>query len=120
MIMDRRKDQRFNVNLPILYKKKGYFILDKKGKGMAKDISSSGALVFTREDIPLLTSLKLVIRLMNFEREIKTVAEVVKSEPTWSGYKLSLKFTKINKEDKKILSKDYLVKHPLRIFDNVK
>ena len=120
MITDRRKDQRFNVNIPILYKKKGYFIVDKNEKGMAKDISGSGALVFTRKDIPLLTSLKLVIHLMNFERKIKTVAEVVKSEPSWSGYKLSLKFTKISKEDKKVLSKDYLVKHPSKIFDNVK
>ena len=120
MITDRRKDRRFSVSLPILYKQKEYFILEKKGKGIVKDISSGGVLVFTSEDIPLLTSLKLVIRLKNFEREIKTVAKVVKSEPSWSGYKLSLKFTKINKEDKKVLSKDYLVKHPSKIFDDVK
>ena len=120
MMKDRRRDQRFNVNLPILYKKKEYFILDKKGEGIVKDISSGGVLVFTRKDIPLLTSLKLVIRLKNYEREIKTVAKVVKSEPSWSGYKLSLKFTKINKEDKKILSKDYLVKNPSKIFDHVR
>ena len=120
MLTDRRRDQRFNVNLPILYKKKEYFILDKTGEGIVKDISSGGVLVFTREDIPLLTSLKLVIRLKNYEREIKTVAKVVKSGPSWSGYKLSLKFTKINKEDKKILSKDYLVKHPSKIFDHVR
>jgi len=118
MVMDRRKHQRFNVNLPVLYKKKVYFISYDGKKGRAKNISSGGALVFTKEDLPVFTSLKLTIRLMNFEKEIKAVAEVVKSEPMWSGYKLSLKFTKISEKDKKILSKDYLVKSPLKILDS--
>lgn len=118
MIMDRRKYQRFNVNLPVLYKKRVYFISYDGGKGRAKNISSGGALVFTKENIPVLTSLKLTIRLINFGKEIKVVAEVVKSEPMWSGYKLGLKFTSISEKDKKILSKDYLVKSPSKILDS--
>jgi len=118
VITDRRKYQRFNVNLPVLYRKRAYFISYDGGKGMAKNISVGGALVFTKEDIPVLTSLKVTIRLMNLKKEIKAVAEVVKSEPAWSGYKLSLKFTKISEKDKKILSKDYFVKHPLKILDS--
>ena len=118
MITDRRKYQRFNVNLPVLYRKRACFILYDGGKGRAKSISSGGALVFTKEDISVLTSLKVTIRLMNLKKEIKAVAEVVKSEPAWSGYKLSLKFTKISEKDKKILSKDYLVKLPSKILDS--
>jgi len=90
MITDRRKHQRFSVNLPVLYKKRVYFISYGGEKGRAKNISSGGALVFTKEDIPALTSIKLIIRLINFKKEIETVAEVVKSEPVWSGYKLNL------------------------------
>lgn len=118
MITDRRKHQRFNVNLPVLYKKRVCFISYDGGKGMAKNINGDGALVFTKEDIPTLTSLKLIIRLTNLKKEVKTVAEVVKSEPIWSGYKLGLKFTKISEKDKKILSKDYLVKSPSNILDS--
>ena len=118
MITDRRKHQRFNVDLPVLCKKRVYFISYDGEKGRVKNISSGGALVFTKEDIPALTSLKLIIRIINLKKEIKTVAEVVKSEPVWAGYKLSLKFTKINEEDKKILSKDYLVKSPSKILDS--
>ena len=118
MITDRRKHQRFKADLPVLYKRRVHFLLYKSEKGLAKNISSGGALVFTKEDIPVSTSLKLTIRLMNFEKEIKAVAEVLKSEPTWSGSKLSLKFTKINEEDKKVLSKDYLVKSPSKILDS--
>ena len=118
MITDRRKHQRFKADLPVLYKRRVHFILYKSEKGLAKNISSGGALVFTKEDIPALTSLKLIIRLTNLKKEIKTVAEVVKSEPIWSGYKLNLKFTKISEKDKKILSKDYLVKSPSKILDS--
>ncbi len=120
MITDRRKYQRFNVDLPVLYRKRACFILYDGGKGRAKSISSGGALVFTEEDIPVLTSLKVTIRLINFKKEIKAVAEVVKSEPAWSGCKLNLKFTKISEKDKKILNKDYLVKEPSKILDNAK
>ncbi len=120
MITDRRKYQRFNVDLPVLYRKRACFILYDGGKGRAKSISSGGALVFTKEDISVLTSLKVTIRLMNLKKEIKAVAEVVKSEPVWSGCKLSLKFTKISEKDKKILSKDYLVKKPSKILDNTR
>ena len=118
MITDRRKYQRFNVDLPVLYKKRAYFISYDGGKGRAKNISGGGALVFTKDNIPILTSLKLTIHLINFGKEIKTVAQVVKSEPIWSGYKLGLKFIKISEKDKKTLSKDYLVKHPSKILDS--
>jgi len=118
MITDRRKYKRFNVDLPVLCKKRVYFIAYDSEKGRVKNISSGGALVFTKENIPALTSIKLIIRLINLKKEIKVVAEVVKSEPIWSGYKLGLKFTSISEKDKKILSKDYLVKVPSKILDS--
>ncbi|MDO9464411.1 MAG: PilZ domain-containing protein [bacterium] len=118
MITDRRKYQRFNVDLPVLCKKRVYFISYDGEKGRAKNISSGGALVFTKENIPALTSLKLIIHLIYLKKEIKAVAQVVKSEPIWSGYKLNLKFIKISEKDKKILSKDYLVKRPSKILDS--
>ncbi len=106
MIMDRRKYERFRVDIPAMYKKREYFFLSKKGKGTVENVSIGGASLLTRDDIFAFTQfqqIRLTMNLPNSGRQVKIVTEIVK--PDQSKHKLHLKFIKITKQDKPVFVK---------------
>jgi hypothetical protein len=98
---EKRKYPRVNMDLPVDYwvKHESY----ARG-GIVVDASETGFLIYSVEDIPIGTKLKIAVlfpreyELANFEVAAEIIRKKV-SGKVEEGYQYGIKFTKILKED---------------------
>ncbi len=98
---EKRKYPRVNMDLPVDYwvKHESY-----AHGGIVVDASETGFLIYSVEDIPIGTKLKIAVlfpreyELANFEVAAEIIRKKV-SEKGEEGYQYGIKFTKILKED---------------------
>lgn len=98
---EKRKYPRVHMDLPVDYwvKHESY-----AHGGIVVDASETGFLIFSVEDIPIGTKLKIAVlfpkeyELANFEVAAQIIRKKV-AETGEEGYQYGIKFTKILKED---------------------
>jgi c-di-GMP-binding flagellar brake protein YcgR len=99
---DRRKYSRVHMELPLEYRVK----YDSRAYGgIVKDASESGFLIYSPEDIPIGTKLKIAVlfpkdyELANFEVYAEIIWKNVNEGQRREGYQYGLKFIQILEED---------------------
>ena len=99
---DRRKFPRIWIYLPLEYRVK--YGLHARG-GVVIDASETGFHIYSTEDIPIGTKLKIAVlfpseyELANFEVFAEIIWKKVSVERGGKGYQYGLKFIQISEED---------------------
>jgi hypothetical protein len=100
--IDRRKHPRIWIYLPLEYRLK--YAPHARG-GVVIDASETGFHIYSTEDIPIDTNLKIAVlfpreyELANFEVFAEIIWKKVSVERRGEGYQYGLKFTQISEED---------------------
>ena len=99
---DRRKYPRVPMELPLEYRVK----YDSQARGgIVKDASETGFLIYSPEEIPIGTELKIAVlfrkdyELANFEVYAEIMWKNIDEGQWEEGYQYGLKFIQILKED---------------------
>ena len=99
---DRRKYPRVSMDLPLEYLAK----CDSRARGgIVMDASETGLLIYSTEDIPIGTNLKIAVlfpkqyELANFEVVGEIIWKKVNLEPRKKTYQYGLKFVQILEDD---------------------
>jgi len=105
---DRRKYPRVYMDLPLEYRMK--YDLHARG-GIVIDASEKGFLIYSTEDIPIHTKLKIAVlfpkeyELANFEVFVEIIWKKIIVERRGRGYMYGLKVIEILEEDHRRLKK---------------
>ena len=105
---DRRRFPRIWIYLPLGYQTKH---TPKARGGVVIDASETGFHIYSTEDIPIGTKLKIAVlfpseyELVNFEVFAEIIWKKVSVERGGKGYQYGLKFIQISEEDDRKLRK---------------